>query len=112
MSNEEHPLQTISQITEFNDLSEFMQDEQLDKALELVIKCLTKPDIAAQKAPRLIVELQALSAKFAVMAVIYATIKKDRANTDNNHRKNIYYSTKEALDRLVDALKYSARMGS
>jgi hypothetical protein len=41
--------------------------------------------------------------------VEYATIKKDRAGTDNNHRKNVYYSTKEALDSLVSALKYVAR---
>lgn len=106
---DENPLQIVSDITEFNDLSEFMQDEQLDRALHLAIKCMAQPDIAAVKAPKLIVELQALSFKFAVKAVEYATIKKDRAGTDNNNKKNIYYSTKEALDRLVDALKYAAR---
>lgn len=106
---EENPLETISVLTEFNDLTEFMQDDQLDRALELAIKCIAQPDIAAVKAPRLIVELQAISFKFAVKAVEYATIKKDRAGTDNNHRKNIYYSTKEALDSLVSALKYAAR---
>lgn len=106
---DENPLETVSVLTEFNDLTEFMQDEQLDRALELAIKCIAQPDIAAVKAPRLIVELQAISFKFAVKAVEYATIKKDRAGTDNNHRKNVYYSTKEALDRLVDALKYAAR---
>ncbi|AZU97149.1 hypothetical protein SEA_EMMA1919_72 [Streptomyces phage Emma1919] len=106
---DENPLETVSVLTEFNDLTEFMQDDQLDRALELAIKCIAQPDIAAVKAPRLIVELQAISFKFAVKAVEYATIKKDRAGTDNNHRKNVYYSTKEALDRLVDALKYAAR---
>jgi hypothetical protein len=106
---EENPLETVSVITEFNDLTEFMQDDELDRALELAIKCIAQPEIAATKAPKLIVELQAISFKFAVKAVEYATIKKDRAGTDNNHRKNVYYSTKEALDRLVDALKYAAR---
>ena len=108
---DENPLETVSVITEFNDLTDFMQDQHLDRALELAIKCLMSPDIAAVKAPRLIVELQAISFKFAVKAVEYATIKKDRAGTDNNNKKNIYYSTKEALDRLVDALKYAARAG-
>lgn len=107
--SDEHPLETVSVITEFNDLTDFMQDPQLDRALDLAIKCIANPDVAATKAPRLIVELQAISFKFAVKAVEYATIKKDRAGTDNNHRKNVYYSTKEALDRLVDALKYAAR---
>lgn len=106
---DENPLETISVITEFNDLTEFMQDDELDRALELAIKCIAQPDIAAVKAPRLIVELQAISFKFAVKAVEYATIKKDRAGTEANHKKNVYYSTKEALDRLVDALKYAAR---
>ncbi len=106
---EENPLETISKLTEFNDLTEFMQDPELDRALHLAIKCMADPNIAAQKAPRLIVELQAISFKFSLKAVEYATIKKDRANTVNNHKKNIYYSTKEALDRLVDSLKYAAR---
>jgi hypothetical protein len=109
---DENPLETVSILTQFNDLTDFMQDDQLDRALELAIKCMAHPDIAASKAPRLIVELQAISFKFAVKAVEYATIKKDRAGTDNNHRKNVYYSVKEALDRLVDSLKYAARAGN
>lgn len=112
MADDKHPIEIVSEITEFNDLSDFMNDVQLDRALDLVIRCLTQPDIAAQRAPKLIVELQAISAKFSVMAVIYATIKRDKAGSENNHKKNVYYSTKEALDRLVDALKYSAKMGS
>lgn len=107
--NDENPLETVSTITEFNDLTDFMQDPALDRALDLAIKCIANPEIAATKAPKLIVELQAISLKFSLKAVEYATIKRDRAGTDNNHRKNIYYSTKEALDRLVDALKYAAR---
>jgi hypothetical protein len=106
---DENPLETVSTITEFNDLTEFMQDPQLDRALELAVKCIANPEIAATKAPKLIVELQAISLKFSVKAVEYATIKKDRAGTDANHKKYIYRSTKEALDRLVDALKYAAR---
>jgi hypothetical protein len=106
---DENPLETVSTITEFNDLLEFMQDPQLDRALDLAIKCIANPEIAATKAPKLIVELQAISFKFSLKAVEYATIKKDRAGTDNNHRKNVYYSTKEALDSLVSALKYVAR---
>jgi hypothetical protein len=105
----DNPLEIVSEITEFNDMHEFMSDAQLDKAMELVIRLLMKPDVPAALAPRLIVELQAMSAKFSMLAVYYATIAKDRAGTTNNHKKNIYYSTKEALDKLVDALKYSAR---
>jgi hypothetical protein len=109
--SDENPLELISQITEFNDLHEFMNDEQMDRALHLVIKLIMKPDIPVSHATRLIVELQAMSAKFAVLAAYYATIAKDRAGTANNHKKNIYYSTKEAIDKLVDSLKYTAKFG-
>ena len=108
---DQNPLELISEITELNDLSDFMKDDDLDKAMSIVIKLIMKPDVPASTAARLIVQLQAMSAKFSMLAVNYATINKDRAGTPNNHRKNIYYSTKEALDRLCDALKYSARHG-
>jgi hypothetical protein len=45
-----------------------------------------------------------------VLAVTYTTIKKDRAGTLNNNKKNIYYAMYDALDKLVAALKYSARV--
>jgi hypothetical protein len=106
---DENPLETVSRLTEFNDLTDFMNDPQLDRALELAVRCLAQPDMAATKAPRLIVELQAISFKFSMKAVEYATIKRDKAGTDSSYRKNIYYSAKEALDSLVAALKYVVR---
>jgi len=108
---EDNILELISTVTQFNDLSEFMQDEQLDLALGLVIKLIMKPEVPATLAPRLIVELQALSTKFAMMAAYYATIAKGPSGSVNANKKNIYYSTKEAINSLVDALKYSARVG-
>jgi len=111
---EDQPINTlvlIDQITEFNDLTEFMQDEQLDRALELVIKLLVKPNVPPSNALALIIELQALSAKFSVMATYYSTIKRDRAGTESNHKKNVYYTMSDSINKLVDALKYSARYG-
>ena len=109
MATDNNTLETISTITEFNDLHEFMKDEQLDKALEIVVKLLMKPDVPAAKAPQLIIELQAMSTKFAILASIYSTIAKDKAGSVNNNKKNIYYSVKESIDKLVDALKYVVR---
>jgi hypothetical protein len=111
MSEDKTVLELISEITEFNDLHEFMEDEDLDTAMARIIKIIAKPDIPVSSATRLIVQLQAMSAKFAMMAAYYATIAKDRAGTTNNHKKNIYYSTKEAIDKLVDSLKYAAKFG-
>ena len=44
-----------------------------------------------------------------MLAAVYSTIAKDKAGTVNNNKKNVYYSAKESIDKLVDALKYVVR---
>lgn len=102
-------LEQISNITEFNDMSEYMSDKDLDDALETIIKLITKPDVPSTKAPALIVKLQAISAKFAMQARYYTTFEK---GGEASKRKNTYYTAADAIDKLVDALKYAARYGS
>ena len=109
MVNDKNTLELINDITEFNDLHVYMADQQLDKALAIVVKLLMNPDVPSAKAPHLIIELQAISTKFAMMASVYSTIMKDKAGSINNNKKNIYYSAKESIDKLVDALKYVVR---
>ena len=109
MTADKNPLEFISDITEFNDLHDYMKDEQLDRAMAVIIKLLANPDIPAAKAPTLIIELQAISAKFGMLSSYYSTIAKDKAGTINNNKKNVYYSVKESVDKLVDALKYVVR---
>lgn len=101
-------LEHISAVTEFNDISEYMQDKDLDMALDLIIKLISKPDVPASTAPSLIVKLQAISAKLSVQARYYTTFEK---GGENSKKKNTYYTAAEAVDKLVDALKYSARYG-
>lgn len=101
-------LENISKVTEFNDLSEYMNDKDLDLALDLVIKLIAKPDVPASTAPSLIVKLQAISAKLSMQARYYTTFEK---GGENSKKKNTYYTAAEAIDKLVDALKYSARYG-
>lgn len=103
-------LELVSTVTEFNDLHEYLQDDGLDEALALVVKLVMKPDVVGAALPSLIVKLQAYSARFQILAVTYTTIKKDRAGTVNNNKKNIYYAVYDALDKLVAALKYSTRV--
>ena len=101
-------LDQISFVTEFNDMSEFMNDKDLDQALDLIVKLIAKPDVPVGTAPSLIVKLQAISAKLAMQARYYTTFEK---GGDNSKKKNTYYTAAEAIDKLVDALKYSARYG-
>ena len=104
----ETTLEHISKVTEFNDMSEYMQDKDLDIALDLIVKLISKPDVPPGTAPSLIVKLQAISAKLAMQARYYTTFEK---GGENSKKKNTYYTAAEAIDKLVDALKYSARYG-
>jgi hypothetical protein len=85
-----------------------MNDPDLDTALELMIKLIAKPDVPAAKAPELIVKLQSLSAKFSMLARYYTTFEK---GGDAAKRKNVYYTASDSIDKLVDAVKYSAKFG-
>jgi hypothetical protein len=108
MANE-NTLALISQVDEFMELHEFMEDADLDRALGLVVKLITKPEVPSAQAVPLIVELQGISAKLSIMATIYTTIKKGASGSDNAKKKNVYYTSAAALDKIVDALKYSAK---
>jgi hypothetical protein len=104
-------LTVVSEITEFNELNDFMRDDQLEKALEIVVKCIVnKGHIPPQKVPDLIVELQALSTKFAILAAYYGNMGK--GGVREAQMKNVYYTLKEALPKLVDSMKYQLRTGS
>jgi hypothetical protein len=102
-------LESISEVSEFNELAKFMQDPDLDEALSLVIKLIIKPDVPAAKAPELIVRLQAMSAKFAMQKRYYMTFEK---GTEASVKKNTYASAADAIDKVVDSLKYIARYGA
>jgi len=101
-------LESVSNVTEFNEMKEFMNDPELDEALDLIIKLIMKPDVPAGKSPELIVRLQALSAKFQMLSRYYTTFEK---GGESSKKKNVYYTVSEALDKLVDSVKYLARYG-
>lgn len=109
--DEQTPTQLVSTITQGNDLHDFMQDPQVDRAMDIVVKLMSKPDVPAAKAILLITELQAMSTHFAVEATRFQTIAAGPARSDNAHKKNLYKTLNAAIDRLVDALKFSAKQG-
>lgn len=104
------PLELISDIHEFLEVSKFMEDEDLDKMLATVVKLIVRSgEVPPQRVPDLIVELQAMSTKFAVLASYYANMGK--GGVKEVHKKNMYYTLKETLPKLADALKYQTKMG-
>ena len=100
----ENTVDILNSITQFNEISEYMQDEELTKVLVVVSKLIANPDIPPAKATLLITQLQAYSSKFAMLAAWYSHVKKD-----DRAKKNMYYTAREAVDKLVDALKYNVR---
>jgi hypothetical protein len=100
-------LELVNEVAEFSDISELMDDKELTEALAIIVKLMMSPDVPAQKAISLIVKLEAYAAKFKMLASYYTNVKKD-----DRARKNLYYSANEAVQRLVDSLKYSAKLGS
>jgi hypothetical protein len=106
----ENPIDLINQVAEFNDINEFMKDDEVDEALALIVKIYTKPDIPSTQAVVLIAKLQAMSAKFGILATYYSTIAKGPTGSINNKKKNVYYTLKDSIDKLVDSLKYVARL--
>jgi hypothetical protein len=109
MSEQFTILELVSQVTEFNDVHELVQDENLDEALAIVIKLIMRPDVPPAKAMLMIVQLQALSAKFQILAMHYTSIDPGKSGTINNKKKNVYYTMSDAIDKLVSALKYTVR---
>jgi hypothetical protein len=105
----ETSLDYINKVTEFNDLHEFMKDEDLDEALAMIVKILMKPEIPAVQAISLITKLQAMSAKFQILATWYTTVAKGPSGSVNHTKKNVYYTMSDTIDKLVGALKYTTK---
>lgn len=107
---ESNPLELVSEITELNDIHEFMQDDDVDRAMDLVVKAyMSKGKIPPHQATHLVIELQGLSSKFAILSTYYSGIGK--AGTNEAKKKNIYFTLKEQTARLSDALKYASKAG-
>lgn len=101
---EQTTAETLNSVAEFAEVSGYMNDPEFTKALEMIVKIMATPDIPPYKARVLVVQLEAYAAKFAMLASYHAFIdKSDRS------KKNMYYTGRDAMQRLVDSLKYVVR---
>lgn len=101
---EQTTAETLNSVAEFAELAGYMNDPEFTQALEMIVKIMSSPDIPPHKAQILIVKLEAYAAKFGMLASYHAHIdKSDRA------KKNMYFSGRDSMQRLVDALKYVLR---
>lgn len=102
--SEKTTVDLLNDVAGFTEMTEYMQDEEFTKTLALVAKLIINPDIPPAKAQVLLLQLQSYSLKFGMLATWYANVKKDE-----RPKKNMYYSIRDSVDRLCDALKYMTR---
>lgn len=96
---------TLEQIDDLYKISEYMEDEELTKALEFIAKLIFKPDIPIAVASVELVRMQAIAAKLSLRASWLTNVDKgDRA------KKNLYYTTANELDKVCASLKYLVRI--
>lgn len=105
---DEGAMKTVEGIKELMAMHEFLDDEEFDRLLEVVVKWLSRPDVMPANIDLLIVELQAISTKFAIAISFYKTI--GTKEPDARYRKDAYYTLRDATDKLVDAMKYIVRV--
>jgi hypothetical protein len=101
---EEQKQTTLDMVNGLSEIAEYMNDEELTVALTMIAKLIIKPDIPMNVATLEIVRLQAIAAKMSLRATWMTNVdKSDRG------KKNIYYTSAEAINNLVSALKYITR---
>jgi len=97
----------ISVSEEFVKLSENIEDENLDKAMMYIAKLIEDPTLDPLSAQWAIVHLESLAASFGLKSVHYKTYGKK--GQEERYRKDVYYTARDAVRHLVDALKYVIR---
>lgn len=100
------PLEYISKMQDLVDLNEFMGDQDFEDALELALKCIAKPDLPPAVARKALVQMQGYALKFRMMGQVFMTIKKGRTGSEENNKKNVYFSMSEQCHEMAQSLKY------
>ena len=95
---------TLEAVNGLYKIADYMNDDELTKALEFIAKLILKPDIPFNVASVEIVRMQAIAAKLALEASWMTNVdKSDRS------KKNLYYTAAAEIDKVVASLKYLVR---
>lgn len=90
-----------------DELSQFIEDEDVDKVIQLVLKIIDGDIPDANKIAVICARLEAYNIKFRTQFSAYMSYKK--GTTEANMKKNHYKELYTGIDRLVDSLKYLMR---
>lgn len=105
-------LGAVSEIQDFIDLHDVVEDDTLQEAIDIALKCIAKPDIPSAYARQAMVQMQGYAFKFKMQALVYMQIHQGRAATKENIKKNAYMYASEQCHELAQTLKYLVRENS
>lgn len=104
IDEEDSVLGMVSAVTELNELSKYLNDPDVDDAMDKLVRLIARPNVEHKVVAPLIVKLQALSVKFNLQSKYYMLYSTDKE--EKTKKKNTYASLSDGLEKLANALKY------
>lgn len=105
-------IESVSEIQDFIDLHAAVEDEELQNAIHIALKCIAKPDIPVATAKKVMLQMQGYAFRFKMQGLVYMQIHKGAAATKENIKKNAYFYASEQCHELAQTLKYLSRENS
>ncbi len=102
-------IEYVSKIDELVNINKFIDDDSIEEAMNYLVKLSVRQDFTEPIARMLIVKLQAIGSTCAIRAMYYSHFDKGRVGTDQNLKKNFYYTMSAELDKVANSLKYYVR---
>lgn len=102
-------LDQVSKVDDILEMYSFLNDSEIDFALNKVVEWSQDPKIGPGQVALLVVQLQAIAAKAHLRASYYKNISKPKPGTEEYNLKNCYFTLHESINELVMALKILAR---
>jgi hypothetical protein len=101
-------IMTEAKDTWVDELEQFIEDEDVNKVMDLVVKMIAGEMPESAKIAPIMVRLEAFNIKFRTQFSAYMSYKKgtSEANMKKNHYKELY----TGIDKLVDTLKYLVKV--
>lgn len=105
-------LGAVSEIQDFIDLHAVVEDEELQNAIDIALKCIVNPNIVPATARKAMLQMQAYAFKFKMQGLVYMQIHKGLAASKENIKKNAYFYASEQCHEMAQTLKYLSRENS
>lgn len=97
----------LANVTELSNISELLDDENVNQTLAHVVSLMSNPNVPASVAAPLVVKLEAMGFAFNLKAKNYMLLDKSAVNA--SQKKNLYLSLAQGCTDLAGALKYVIR---